>query len=72
MHTHTIRTRFTFGDRVRYDSKLQRCSGTGTIFVISLDATGRVDYIIEVDRGDFSDLQAGVQEDEITLLADVN
>lgn len=66
MHTHTIRTRFTFGDRVRFDSRMQRCSGEGKIFAITIGADSQVDYMIEVVGQD--DLQPGILEDEITLL----
>lgn len=68
MHTLTIRTRFTFGDRVRFDSVLQHCRGTGTISAITVDGDGHIDYLIEISRGDYSDLQPGILENEITLL----
>lgn len=68
VHTLTVRTRYTFGDRVRFDSKLQGCDGVGTVFAITVDFEGRIDYIIEVDRGGYSDLQAGILEHEITGL----
>ena len=68
MHTHTIRTRFTFGDRVRFDSQLQRLSGEGKVFAITFVADGQVDYMIEIERDGYSDLQPGILEGEITLL----
>jgi hypothetical protein len=68
MHTHTVRTRFTFGDRVRFDSQLMRCTGEGTVFGITFVADGQVDYLIEIGRDGYSDLQPGIYEDEITLL----
>jgi hypothetical protein len=65
MHMLTIQTRFTFGDRVRFDSTTQGCSGSGKIVAITVDARGQIDYII--DTG-ISCLQAGILEDEITPL----
>ncbi|WP_148087919.1 hypothetical protein [Gemmata obscuriglobus] len=67
MHTLTVRTRFTFGDRVRFDSPMQRCSGEGTVFAITVGADGQIDYMIEIGRDGYSDLQPGILEDEITL-----
>jgi len=64
----TLRTRFTFGDRVRFDSPTQSCSGVGEIFAITVDSEQRIDYMIEIDRGGYSDLQPGILEDEIMLL----
>jgi hypothetical protein len=68
MHTLTIRTKFTFGDRVRFDSRAQGYSGIGTIFAITIDAEGQIDYIVELGAGEEHDLQPGIYEDEITLL----
>lgn len=68
MHMHTFRARFTFGDRVRFDSSTQRCSGEGTVFAITVGADGQIDYLIEIGRGGCSDLQPGILEGEITLL----
>jgi hypothetical protein len=69
MHTLTVRTRFTFGDRVRFDSRAQGRSGVGKVFAITIDAEGRIDYMIEMmDRDGFGDLQPGILEDEMTLL----
>ena len=48
MHTHTIRTKFTFGDRVSFDSVVQRCSGTGIVCAIVFQEVGMVDYMIAV------------------------
>ena len=67
MHTHTIRTRFTFGGRVRFDSQMQRCAGEGTVVAITVGAEGQIDYMIEVVGGDDL-LQPGILESEITLL----
>jgi hypothetical protein len=66
MHTLTVRTKFTFGDPVRFDSPTQGCNGVGRVFAITVDAEGRVYYMIEIDRGGYSDLQPGIQEHEIT------
>ena len=68
MHTLTVLTKFTFGDRVRFDSAAQHCSGSGTIFAITIDAQGQVDYLIEISMGD---LQPGILEHEINLLESV-
>ena len=65
MHTLTVQTKYTFGDRVRFDSTLQGCSGIGTIFAITIDAEGQIDYMIEVERGE---IQPGILENEISLL----
>jgi hypothetical protein len=66
MHTLTIRTKYIFGDRVRFDSPTQRRSGTGTIRVITIDGEGMIDYMIEVDGKAY--FQPGILEDEITYL----
>jgi hypothetical protein len=66
MHTLTLRTKFTFGDRVRFDSPTQRRCGTGTIFAITIDAEGMHDYMIRVDGKDM--LQPGILEGEISHL----
>jgi hypothetical protein len=68
MHTHTVQTKFTFGDRVRVDSTLQQFSGTGTVFAICFDGDGIIDYLITVDGEDL--LRGGIQEYEMTLLTD--
>jgi hypothetical protein len=68
MHTLTIRTRFTFNDRVRFDSPTQQRSGIGKIYAITIDGYGQIDYLIDVGRDGFSDIQPGILEDEITLL----
>ena len=70
MHTLTVRTKFTFGDRVRFDSAIQGRSGIGTIFAITIDAERQIDYIIEINEGESHDLQPGILDHEITLLGD--
>jgi hypothetical protein len=68
MHLHTFQTRFTFGDRVRFDSSLQRCRGEGKVFAITLGADGQIDYMIEIFGDDgYSDLQPGILESEMML-----
>jgi hypothetical protein len=67
MHTLIVRTKYTFGDRVRFDSPTQRRSGTGTVYAIVSYAQGPHDYMIEVD-GEM-DVQGGIQEDEISYLS---
>jgi hypothetical protein len=68
MHTHTIRTRFTFNDRVRFDSSIQQCSGVGKIYAITFDGDGQFDYMIDTGRDGFREIQPGILENEITLL----
>jgi hypothetical protein len=70
MHTLTIQTEFTFGDRVEFDSRLQGCSGVGTIYAITIDDQMHVDYIIAVEAE--SALRAGIQEHEITLAREMS
>jgi len=65
MHTLTVQTKFTFGDRVRFDSPIQGRSGVGSIVGITAYAEGPHDYIINVDDDPL--LQPGILEDEINL-----
>ena len=68
MHTHTIRTKFTFGDRVRYQSRSPfNGSGTGRVAVVTFDASGYIDYMIELSDGS---IQGGIAEDEMTRITD--
>lgn len=67
MHVHTVRTKYTFGDRVRYVSQMNG-SGTGSILLIDFDEQGQVAYTIQVDGQ--PDLQGGILDDDITLLTD--
>ena len=69
MHVLTVQTKFTFGVRVRFDSRLQGCSGTGTVFAITVDDQRRIDYIIAIDEGMDHRLKAGILEEELTLVA---
>ncbi|WP_020475688.1 phospholipase D-like domain-containing protein [Zavarzinella formosa] len=68
MHTHTLRTKYTFGDRVRFNSHTQGIEGTGKIFAITVDSEGQIDYIVDIGRGEYSELQNGIYEDEIISL----
>jgi hypothetical protein len=73
MHTLTIKTKYTFDDRVRFDSKLQGVAGTGRVFAITIDYSGQIDYIIEMETGEgYCGLQPGILEEEITMLAQSN
>ncbi|WP_439623528.1 hypothetical protein [Gemmata sp.] len=66
MHTLVAQTKFTFGDRVRFDSEVQKCNGTGEILAITVEVDGSVNYLISVPDAEY--LYAGILEDEITLL----
>lgn len=68
MHTQVFKTKFTFGDEVRFDSEMHRLSGQGTVFGITLAHDGTIDYIIEIHHKGYSDLQPGILEHEITLI----
>lgn len=63
----TIQTKFTFGDRVYFESQAQGCHGTGTVFAITIDSGMNIDYIIEVGEGTNHRLQAGILEEELSL-----
>jgi len=65
MHTLTARTKFTFGDRVKFDSEVQKCNGIGTILAITVEQDGSINYLISVPDAKY--LYAGILEDEITL-----
>lgn len=67
MHTHTIRTRYTFGDRIRFSSVVQGLGGTGTVYAICFSGDGIIDYLIAVD-GDIGHVRGGIEEHEMTLL----
>ena len=69
MHTLTIQTKFTFGDRVRFDSPFQGKNGTGTIVAITVGPGNEIDYLI--DPGD-GYLQGGILEHEITLIGNAS
>ncbi len=66
MHTLVVQTKFTFGDRVRFDSATQHCNGLGRIAGITIyNAHGEHDYFIDVGPGEY--IQGGIEEHEITL-----
>ena len=67
MHTHTIQTKFTFGDKVQFDSPFQRASGSGTIVGITLGPENQIDYLIDTGDGF---LQGGIEEHELTLITE--
>jgi hypothetical protein len=72
MHTHVVQTKFTFGDRVRFDSPTQRRSGTGAVVGVTIwtpSGGGEpIDYTLQVD-GEL-DLWAGILEHEMVFLED--
>jgi len=68
LHSHVVKTKFTFGDRVRYDSPTQKCTGTGTIEAIVIYSSGRQDYMICSDNFQEFDVQPGILEEEISFL----
>lgn len=68
VHTLTFTTKFTFGDKVRFDSPVQGRSGIGHIFAITIDEYRQIDYIVSIDKGDHHDLQPGIVETEMSLL----
>jgi hypothetical protein len=66
MYTLTFQTKYTFGQRIRFDSRMQGRSGIGTIFAITVDAEGKIDYTLSImDEAGYSDLQPGIYEEEI-------
>ena len=69
MNTLTIRTKFTFGDRVRFDSATQKRTGFGSIFAIMIDKYEQITYMIDTSVGEYTDiLQPAILEHEITLI----
>lgn len=66
MHTLTVQTKFTFGDRVCFDSPFQRKSGTGIIAAITVGPNNQIDYLIDTGDGY---IQGGIEEHEITLIS---
>lgn len=66
MHTITITTKFRFGDRVKYKSRLMGCAGVGTIVGITLHKDLPILY--EIDEGPPELIQPGILEDEIVLV----
>jgi hypothetical protein len=69
MHTLTVQTRFTFGDRVRFEAPGQECSDVGMVVAITINRDGKIDYVIKLDQvGGAGALQPGVPESDVTLL----
>jgi hypothetical protein len=66
VHTTTIRTKFALGDRVRFDSAMQQCSGSGKIAAIVIYEGGDYDYMIDVND-EHAYIQGGIREDELSL-----
>jgi hypothetical protein len=64
MHVLTIFTKFTLGDLVRFDSKDGK--GAGKIFAITVHWDKSIDYLVEIDMGDYSDLLPGIVDADIT------
>jgi hypothetical protein len=67
MHTHTVRTKYTFGDRVRYATQWND-AGIGTIVSICFEPDLSYYYFIEVDES--RDIQGGIEDGDITPLTD--
>jgi hypothetical protein len=71
MHTTTVRSKFALGDRVRFNSPSQKCTGSGKIEAIVIYAHGRLDYMVYLDDPAAEyEVQPGVLEEEIALLDD--
>jgi hypothetical protein len=68
MHVHTVRTKYTFGDRVRYSSH-HNGSGTGTIVGICINGPAEPHYYI-IDIDGKPEAAGGIYDDDITLLTD--
>ncbi len=68
MHVHTVRTKYTFGDRVRYVSQFNG-SGTGKISGICINGTEPYYYFVDLDDGS-GETAGGIFDDDITLLTD--
>lgn len=69
MHVHTVRTKYTFGDRVRYASQMNG-SGTGTIISIAFHPDPDYYYFIEIDGS--REIAGGILDADITPLADTS
>jgi hypothetical protein len=68
MSTFAIQTKHTFGQTVRFDSRMQRLSGVGTILAITVDAEKCIDYMVEIERDGYQAFQPGIYEDEVVGL----
>jgi hypothetical protein len=68
LHVHTLRTKYQLGDRVRFTSPTQHCSGSGIIEAITIYFHGRLDYMILLEETkDHFHVQPGILEEEISL-----
>lgn len=74
MHALVIRSKFTFGDRVRFASRLQGCSGFGSIYAITIDVSAQISYMIDIFESGIepmaSNIKAEIFEDEMELIQD--
>lgn len=64
MHVHTVRTKFTFDDRIRYRSNIDGRSKTGTILAITFGPIF-IEYIV---RNDIEGNAEATDDDAATLL----
>jgi len=69
MHSLNIITKYTFGDRVCFDSPTQLRNGNGKIVGIMIDEFMVITYMIAIEPGDYDDVQAGILESEIIDLS---
>ena len=67
MQVHTVRTKYTFGDRVRYSSPMNG-SGTGTVISITFHEDAEYDYLIKIDGS--REIAGGILDADITPLTD--
>jgi hypothetical protein len=73
MYPLIIKSKFTFGDRVSFFSRIQcGIAGSGDIYAITIDAEGRIDYMIQLDENATRNIQPGILENEITLITASN
>ena len=66
MHVHTIRTKFTFDDRIRYRSNMDGRYKTGTVLAITFGPIF-TEYIV---RNDVEGDAEATDDDAATLLVD--
>jgi hypothetical protein len=64
----SFQSTFAFGDRVRFNSAIQNCSGLGTIVGMTINEQLEVVYMIKFSNHDSPDVQPGILEQEIVLL----
>jgi hypothetical protein len=63
MHVHSVRTKYTFGDRVRYVSQMNG-SGTGTIISIAFHADS-ADYYYFIELEGSREIAGGILDADI-------